>query len=45
LFTKDLISSPLAKEDVGEWVTLCPSLEAMNRSILFWLPGTEEREA
>lgn len=28
LFTKHLISFPHAKEDVGEWMTVCPSLEA-----------------
>ena len=30
-FTKDPISSPITKEDVGEWIPVCPSLEATNK--------------
>ena len=34
LFTKDLISLAIAEEDVGEWISECPSLEAMENSQL-----------
>lgn len=30
-FTKDPVSSPITKEDVGEWIPVCPSLEATNK--------------